>query len=180
MLQGGAHLQFEGYLVEFGVLCVMIQRLGYLADIVQGVVAEAVKLVRLALIYGVGPVYLEILLCQGRYAVHVLIVIGYDACSENVGDVTQGLVFVSLALQFAYEGLLCLYARLYLVDLYANLCDEIVELLHYHTSQHDVARHLLMVFLQQRCVVDVQCHLNSKRFINPVIVKTEVMVGFIP
>ena len=53
VLQGGAHLQLETYLVELGHRLVVVYRARQPADVVQRVVAEAVELVHLALVYGV-------------------------------------------------------------------------------------------------------------------------------
>ena len=103
MLQGCSHLEFEGYLVEFRMLGVEIQRARNATDVVEGVVAEAVKLVHLTLIDGVRPVDVEVFLSHGGYAVHILIIVGNDAHAEDIGDVGKRLGFVTLAQEFAHE-----------------------------------------------------------------------------
>ena len=98
MLQGGAYLELEAVVLEFGV-CGLAQS----ADIVQGVVAEAVVLVLLTLVLGVLPVNVEQLFGQRRYTIDLLVVERDDADAENVGNVLKLSVFIPLSFEFAYK-----------------------------------------------------------------------------
>lgn len=161
MLEGCAHLQLEGYLVEFWVLGVEMQGARYATDVVQGVVAEAVKLVHLALIDGVFPIDVEVFLSHRGYAIYILVVVGYDAHAEYVGDVAKRLVFMSLAQEFAHERLLGLYARVHLVEFYLDVVDRVFEQLHHDMAQQHILGHFVVVFLQQHGVVEVEFIFHS-------------------
>ena len=113
MLQGRPHLYLEARLVDFGTVGVAVQALWDAADVVQGVVAEAVQVVNLALVGRVGPVYVKHVAHKRGHAVHVVAEEGDDARPHEVGDVCYRLVLVPLAYQLAHEALRCLYPSLY-------------------------------------------------------------------
>ena len=106
MLQCRSHLQLERQVIESWMFGVEVQLAGHAANVVQRVIAEAIELVHLPLVNGIGPVNVEQRLDNGRDAVDVLIIKGDDTGTKDVGDVGERLVLMSLALQLARKRLL--------------------------------------------------------------------------
>ncbi len=76
VLQHGAHLDLE-----------TVGETLHAADIVQGHVAEAVYLMRLALVHGILPVHLEETVHGRCHLVHVVAVEGDDTHAHYICDV---------------------------------------------------------------------------------------------
>ena len=81
MLQGGAYLQLKGNVAERPFL--------QSADVVQGVVSEAVQLVQFPLVDRFLPVYLKMVLDNGGSLVDIVGIEGDDPQPHEVGHVGQ-------------------------------------------------------------------------------------------
>ena len=92
VLQRGAQLQFKPEVISRQA-----------ADIMEGVVAEAVQLVQHPFVHGVIPIDLEQLFYHRRDAVHIVGVEGDDTSTDKVGDVTERGIFRTFECQFAFE-----------------------------------------------------------------------------
>ena len=75
----------------------------------------------LALVNGVGPVNIEKRLGHGGNTVYIFIVEHDDADAQDISNVRQRLILVTLALQFAGQRGLGLDARFHGVDFKASL-----------------------------------------------------------
>ena len=101
MLEGGTHLDFKAVLIELGHLIVRDKTLRYTADIMEGVIAEAIKLVEFALIYRFTPVDIEDMLHDSSHLVDIIGIEGDDAHSEYIGDIVERLIFGTFQLKFS-------------------------------------------------------------------------------
>ena len=116
MLQRGAQLELETYVVELRELRGGAERLGQAADIMERVITEAVQLVQPSFVHRVVPVYVKELLRHSGNTVHIVGIKGDDTCAEDVRYVTECSIFGTLERQFARQRLLCLDACLYGCD----------------------------------------------------------------
>ena len=112
VLKRGAHLYLKAYGVELWHLGIVDDGLRQLADVMQGVIAEAVHLVQLALVYRLFPVDVEGAFYDGGHFVDVVGIEGDDAQAYDIGDGIDVGIFGTLELQFAAQGVALLDAVL--------------------------------------------------------------------
>ena len=149
VLQHGPHLHLEAYLVQLRMLGNEIRRLGDAADIMKRQVAEAVGLVRLALVHRIGPVDGEEALQHGRHLVHVVNVEGDDAQAHQVGYVVNVAVLPALELKLAGKRRLRLDALLHRRHHQPGLGEEFLQLFGNDLRHLGINRQEAAVLLEQ-------------------------------
>ena len=122
----------------------------------QGVITKTVELVHFPLVDGIVPVHLKQCLGNGGNAVDVFVVEGDDSSAKDVGDVSNTIIFMPLALEFSDQTFLCLDSRLHAVEFDIAVVDNFREFLHGYFTQFQEFRVSLPVFLKQHTCMKVK------------------------
>ena len=156
VLQGASHLELEAELVQLGAFRILVNLFGQPANVMQGIVAEAVKLVHLALVDTVHPVHFKELLGKGRNLVHLVAIEGNDTHAQNIRDVVQALVLFTLAVQLARKTAFFLDSRLYRIDIDVVVLDTLAERVPDNGEHLRKHRTVLPELLQNGVAVGIQ------------------------
>ena len=156
VLQRGTHLDLETEFIELGVLRIEVQLLGDPADVVERHIAERILPQQFPLVHRIGPVHVEQIVHQCGDLVDFVVVEGDHAGADHIGDVGQGMVLMTLELQFSGQAVLFLHAGLDGRDDQIAPLDAVLQLLEddaLHPREH---RQHFAVFFQDHRTVQVQ------------------------